>query len=81
MGGEEERFIEVKGIGGNWHESRGVIMTEREFDEAVKRRENYWLYVVERVDTNEPEIHPIKNPFDKIGEYGFDHGWQALSGE
>lgn len=73
---ERERFIEIKSTAGQWGE-RGVAMSSMQFDTALKRREDFWLYVVDRALTA-PVVHPIQDPASKVDQYFFDNGWQSV---
>lgn len=75
-GDEHERFIEIKSTAGQWGE-RGVAMSSMQFDTALKRREDFWLYVVDRALTA-PVVHPIRDPASKVDQYFFDNGWQSV---
>jgi hypothetical protein len=59
----EVRHIEVKG-----HEGRAftVELTEDEYNEATKRRETYWLYLVYNVTQENPEILAIRDPLSNM---------------
>jgi len=77
--GEASRWIEVKAMSGSW-ESRPVTLTRREFEEAQRRREAYWLYVVEQAGSlDHARILKVQNPAGKAQSYAFDHGWLAIA--
>jgi hypothetical protein len=40
---------------------------------------SFWLYVVEKVETDEFRIFMICNPANRADYYLFDHGWQPLT--
>jgi len=74
---EVERYIEVKATSGEWS-GVGVSLSSRQFQEAQKLSDKYWLYVVEfALDDSLTRIHPIQDPATKIDSFQFDHGWQA----
>ncbi len=73
---ERVRFIEVKSSAAVWGE-RGVAMSSMQFDTALKKREDFWLYVVDRA-LSKPTVHPINDPASKVDQYFFDDGWQAV---
>jgi len=60
---KEVRHIEVKG-----HEGRAFIveLTEEEYNEATKRRETYWLYIVYNAGKETPEILAVKDPLSNM---------------
>jgi hypothetical protein len=74
-----ERYIEVKGIDGEWTEA-GVPLSAKQFEFARKVGERFWLYVVEYA--REPwraKIHCIQNPAARVTQFRFDHGWHEFS--
>jgi len=72
------RYIEVKGTAGTW-DSMGVGITSRQFDEALRRGDQYWLYVVAVAADGSSEPYRIQNPAGKIDRYYFDSGWKAAA--
>ena len=73
-----KRFIEVKGLSGQWGET-GVTLSVRQMDEARARGADYWLYVVENCATSDFKIHRIQDPAGKIDKFGFDLGWIGVA--
>jgi len=72
----EQRLIEVKGLNGQWNE-RGVKLTHVQFAMAQQNPEKFWIYVVEHACKPKLQrVSAIKNPFAKVTEYWFDHGWK-----
>lgn len=71
------RVIEVKATADEWG-PRGVAISNTQFATAQQRREEFWLYVVDRALTA-PRVHPINDPVTKIDQYFFDDGWQAVA--
>ncbi|MBX3295471.1 MAG: DUF3883 domain-containing protein [Acidobacteria bacterium] len=74
---EPVRYIEVKSITGIWGE-KGVGLTKSQFEEARKKGDRYWLYVVEYANSD-AIVHPIRNPARRATHYFFDHGWKKVS--
>jgi sacsin len=82
-----ERYIEVKGIDGEWGEN-GVPLSSLQFFKFQDRpeleeegssliAERFWLYVVEHArDPEKVKIHMIQDPAGKVTEFRFDHGWK-----
>ena len=82
-----ERFIEVKGIDGEWGQN-GVPLSSLQFFKFQDRPEagdsespaigdRFWLYVVEHArDHEKVKIHMIQDPAGKATEFRFDHGWK-----
>jgi len=63
-GGDEVRFIEVKGI----NEEKPVEITSNEWSKAESLGEDYWLYIVVRPRKEDYDLHKFQNPaenFDK----------------
>ena len=57
-----ERRIEVKGIQDDFIENASVVLTARQVHDALQHPEDqveYWLYVVDRTNTEEPDVLPI----------------------
>lgn len=76
--GLPRRLIEVKGLEGEWTE-RGVKLSHVQFATAQTYPGEYWLYVVEHArDLKNQRVSAIANPFSKVVEYWFDHGWKGV---
>ena len=73
-----KRFIEVKSVSGDW-DTLGVGITASEFQKAQELGEQYWLYVVERAEQQDMEIHRIQNPARLVNQFFYDKGWKGLS--
>jgi len=72
---EPARFVAVKGLDATWA-ARGVALTSAQVAEAVSRREQYWLYVVEyALDEHHAQVHAIQDPVGKLDQLFFDGGW------
>lgn len=79
--GKLERLIEVKGLVGDWTE-RGVRLSSVQFAMAREHPDAFWIYVVENArDPSRQIVHAIANPFAKVTEYWFDHGWRDVREE
>jgi len=77
--GQIVRWIEVKGLRSSWG-SDGVELTPREYQEAVTRGDQYWLYVVDDANREDLRVlHTIANPVSRIGRYIFDDGWRNVA--
>jgi hypothetical protein len=73
---ERVRYIEVKSTADVWG-ARGVAMSSMQFDTALKKREDFWLYVVENALSN-PRVDPINDPASKVDQFFFDDGWRVV---
>lgn len=71
------RVIEVKSTADEWG-PRGVAISSTQFATAQQRREEFWLYVVDRALTA-PRVHAINDPATKIEQYFFDDGWRVAT--
>lgn len=72
----EDRFIEVKGINGEWNQT-GVGLSRLQFSNAQDYGDRYWLYVVEFVsDPQHMRVHPIRNPATQVTSFMFDANWR-----
>ncbi|PZM08089.1 hypothetical protein CPY51_29845 [Rhizobium tubonense] len=79
--GPTRRLIEVKGLEGAWNE-RGVKLSHVQFAMAQQYPGEYWVYVVEfSRDIQKHQVSAIANPFSKVLEYWFDHGWRGVTEE
>jgi Domain of unknown function (DUF3883) len=77
-GGTVERYIEVKGLSGDWDDYNAGL-TDAQFEMATELKDSYWLYVVERAEGDDFQIHRIQNPAKKVNQFLFDSGWQAVT--
>ena len=75
-----QRRIEVKGVQGIFEEDASVVLTSRQVRDAVQNVEDgveYWLYVVDSTETEDPRVYPI--PWTRYRtslRYGFyAHAW------
>jgi hypothetical protein len=72
----EERFIEVKGVNGEWNQT-GVGLSRLQFSNAQNYGDRYWLYVVEFVsDPQHISVHPIRSPATQVTSFMFDGNWR-----
>jgi hypothetical protein len=76
--GQTNRWIEVKSMTGSL-ENHPVGMSKRQFEEAQKRGEQYWLYIVEHATSDEPGILKIHNPAGSARTFTFDQGWREIA--
>lgn len=78
----EERYIEVKGINGEWNKT-GVGLSKLQFSNAQDLGDSYWLYAVEYVsDLKNMRVHPICSPATQVTAFMFDGNWrEAISEE
>ena len=56
------RRIEVKGVKGDFAQDASVVLTARQVEDALHYEEQdveYWLYVVDRTETDQPRVFPI----------------------
>ncbi len=71
--GEAVRTIEVKSKGGKWD---SVLVSKPQFETALERNTNFWLYVVERaLDDDNYEIYQIQNPAHKVQKFAYKSDW------
>ena len=77
--GNTVRWIEVKGMRGTLND-RPATLTSTQFKFAQKRRDAYWLYIVEKAGERErATIIRIKDPAGKAETFTFDKGWASVS--
>ena len=78
--GEIERYIQVKGLVGEWSTYNVALLSATQINMAKEKENNYWLYVVEFVESEDnSRIYCIQNPFYNITKYAFDLGWKDIS--
>lgn len=87
-----ERYIEVKGIDGEWGRN-GVPLSSIQFfrqlhptdpveGDGTPMGDKFWLYVVEHArDPEKVRIHMIQNPATKANQFRFDCGWREAGTE
>lgn len=79
MDSKQTRYIEVKSIRGDW-DSRGVKMTHTQFNKARELGDKFWLYVVERAESDtEFKIYMIQDPANRVDEFFYDLGWRKVA--
>jgi hypothetical protein len=76
--GAIERYIEVKGKAGDW-DSLGVGLTRRQFSTATELKASYWLYVVERAESEDYKIYRIQDPATRVDQFLYDEGWEQVA--
>lgn len=73
------RWIEVKAMTGDLS-NRPVGLSRAQFEEAQRRGDRYWLYIVEHANTPErARVVRIQNPAGKAQTFTFDHGWISVA--
>jgi hypothetical protein len=79
--GKEARWIEVKSMTGSLQD-RPVGLSRAQFDFALSRRSDFWLYIVEyATDAERTRILRIQDPIANARTFTFDHGWEAIAEE
>lgn len=73
-----ERIIEVKSTAGVWGH-RGVALSQSQFNTAQEKKDLYWLYIVEKVNDENPRIIMIQNPAKNSEYFVFDDGWKDIA--
>jgi len=76
--GDLERYIEVKGVKGEWGLC-GVAVTPAQFAFAETQGHRAWLYVVEFALSAAPRIHRIQDFARRVWRFGFDDGWRDIA--
>ncbi len=41
--------------------------------------DNWWLFVVENINTQNTNVHIFENPVQQANRYMFDHSWKQLA--
>jgi len=76
--GNTIRYIEVKSLSGDWGMT-GAALSKPQFRKAQEDGDQYWLYIVERAQQDNYEIHPIQNPAQRVDQFIYDDGWKNLA--
>ena len=75
--GEVVRTIEVKSKGDKWD---SVLVSKAQFETALERNTNFWLYVVERsLDDDNYQIYLIQNPAHKVQKFAYKSDWIEIA--
>ena len=75
------RRIEVKGITGSFEGEASVVLSTPQYRDAfeLEAEAEYWLYVVDRIETKRPRVFPIPWKRSEIS-YGFHAaGWLSAA--
>jgi hypothetical protein len=76
----QKRYIEVKSIGSAWGGRNAPGLSSSQYQMAVQKGENYWLYVVEfALSDEESKVYPIPDPANTIDEYIYDQKWKEFA--
>ena len=75
--GEVVRYIEVKTLTGRWYEE-GVAVSVPQLHFA-QEHDNWWLFVVENLNTQNTDVHIFENPIQNANQFMFDHSWKQLA--
>jgi hypothetical protein len=73
------RYIEVKSLSSSWGTRNAAGLTRVQYETARKRGDRFWLYVVERATSDDPQVYCIQDPANQVNQYLFDDGWEALA--
>ncbi len=77
--GNVVRWVEVKSMTGSWKD-RPVGMSRAQFDLALKKREAFWLYVVEHASEIEAaRVVRIQDPAGRARTFTYDSGWLSIA--
>jgi hypothetical protein len=76
--GKVVRYIEVKSFSGDW-KSTYAVLSQPQFNKASELGDLFWLYVVERAESENFFVHRIQNPATRANHFMFDDGWHALA--
>ncbi len=72
------RYIEVKSRSGEW-DSSGVPLSKTQFEDAQTLGDVYWLYVVERANSDDFRIFRIQDPARRVTDFLYDDGWSTIA--
>jgi hypothetical protein len=77
----QTRYIEVKSFSGTWDSQNPAQLTKTEFETAQELGSSFWLYVVERVESEDAHMIRIQNPAHRADYFLFDHRWMKLAAD
>jgi hypothetical protein len=72
------RYIEVKGLADDWG-TRGIALTDKQFQTAQEKKDQYWLYIVERATQENYKIYRIHDPANKVNQFFYDDSWKQVA--
>jgi hypothetical protein len=72
------RYIEVKGLADDWG-TRGIALTDKQFQTAQEKKDQYWLYIVERATQEKYKIYRIHDPANKVNQFFYDDSWKQVA--
>ena len=72
------KWVEVKAMTLGL-DNRPVGLSHTQFNYALKKGENFWLYIVENVENEAINIVRIKDPAGKARTFTFDRGWRDIA--
>lgn len=75
------RYIEIKSLRGTWTDANAPALTRTQFKRSEQEGEIFWLYVVERSQEEDFEIHCVPNPGRSVNQFIYDPGWRSLAAE
>jgi len=76
--GKVVRYIEVKSFSGEWRYTYAVL-SRPQFNKARDLGDLFWLYVVERAESDDSVMYRIQNPAMHANHFMFDDGWRATA--
>ena len=76
--GVVSRYIEVKSMSGRWNNTYGVL-SRPQFEKAREIGDRFWLYVVERAESDDFQVHRVQGVALKANRFMFDDGWRAMA--
>jgi hypothetical protein len=65
-------------MSGQWTEGYAVL-SRPQFKKADTHGVAFWLYVVDRAETEEFHIYRIQNPAQRANHFMFDDGWRVVA--
>ena len=77
-GSDSKRFIEVKSISGEWG-ADGVDISPSQIMMAYEKGDEFWLYVIERVNSKDRRMYLIQNPAKYTRAFKFNDAWKELA--
>lgn len=72
------RYIEIKSTKSYWGRD-GVTLSSAQLNMAYRKKDAFWLYVIEKVSSSEPRIYKIQNPAKYILGFKLNDAWKEIA--
>jgi len=70
------RYIEVKSLSSEWSENSRIMLTRTQFREAEARRQDYWVYVIDRALAEDRRLRRFQDPAGRVSRFYLAAAWR-----